>query len=43
MGKITALIILLLILGTSLYAFYQGALFPLFIKPMLKPKDPSKN
>lgn len=38
MAKITAFILLTLIIGTSLYAFYEGAIFPLLVKPMLKPK-----
>lgn len=40
MATITALVLLLLVLGTSLYALYRGLVFPLLVKPMLKPKKP---
>lgn len=40
MATITAFILLLLVLGTSFYALYKGIVFPLMVKPMLKPKKP---
>jgi len=40
MATITALVLLLLVLGTSFYALYRGLVFPLVVKPMLKPKKP---
>lgn len=40
MADITALVLLLLVLGTSFYAVYKGLVFPLVVKPMLKPKKP---
>lgn len=40
MATLTALILLILVLGTSIYALYKGILFPLIVKPMLKPKKP---
>lgn len=40
MAKFLALIMFFLILGTGLFGLYQGLIFPLLVKPMLKPKRP---
>lgn len=40
MATVTALFLLILILGTSIFAMYKGLIFPLLVKPMLKPKKP---